>query len=324
MEAHVIQTLNDLGHDVRAYDARQTRVPFLSGSLVVKKLIEKLLREPELRHDKAILKEVFDFEPDFVLVILGSMVSPKTIRKLRDDCGAYVVCWSQDAMVTMGKQFLIGAPYNKIYVKDHYMVERFSKFTGISCEYLPEACNPKLHRSLVPNPVDLNKYTCEITTYGYLYYYRQHILSKLIDYDIKLWGNVSSWFQCDLPPHVVMNEAIFGDDKAKALQCAKIVLNTLHYGEVRSLNVRAFEVAGCGGFQLMSHTDVVSDHFEIGTEIVTFVDIPDLREKVAYYLAHDDERKEIARRGQERAHRDHTYTQRLQVIIDDYLASDRK
>ncbi len=48
--------------------------------------------------------------------------------------------------------------------------------------------------------------------------------------------------------------------------------------------------------------------------------IGELKEKVAYYLSHDDEREEIALRSYERAHKERTYEQRLKTIMS--LVSD--
>lgn len=47
--------------------------------------------------------------------------------------------------------------------------------------------------------------------------------------------------------------------------------------------------------------------FEIGREIVVYRDDRDLLDKIACYLAHDEERKGIARAGQERTLREYTY-----------------
>jgi len=41
----------------------------------------------------------------------------------------------------------------------------------------------------------------------------------------------------------------------------------------------------------------------------------DLKEKIDYYLEHDKEREKIARAGQRRTLRDHTYKNRVKDII---------
>jgi len=60
---------------------------------------------------------------------------------------------------------------------------------------------------------------------------------------------------------------------------------------------------------------VLSEHFKPGEELVAFDSGPDLVEKVRHYLKHPQEAAQIARRGQLRAHRDHTYEIRLAQIL---------
>jgi spore maturation protein CgeB len=78
---------------------------------------------------------------------------------------------------------------------------------------------------------------------------------------------------------------------------------------------RNFEVPGCGGFLLTSRADDLESYYELDKEIVCFDGLDDLIEKIQYYLAHDDERAAIARRGYERTQRDHTYGRRFEEIF---------
>ena len=45
-----------------------------------------------------------------------------------------------------------------------------------------------------------------------------------------------------------------------------------------------FRNGGCGGFQLITHSEAVERYFEPGKEIETFRDLDELRDKVRYYL----------------------------------------
>lgn len=56
--------------------------------------------------------------------------------------------------------------------------------------------------------------------------------------------------------------------------------------------------------------------FEIGREIVVYKSPQHFRELADYYLAHPAERDAIMERGRARVMRDHTYEQRLRVILD--------
>jgi hypothetical protein len=80
---------------------------------------------------------------------------------------------------------------------------------------------------------------------------------------------------------------------------------------------RIFETTGRGGFIIHPYIKGIEDFFEIDKEIVTykFENFGELREKVDYYLAHDEEREAIRRAGHERTKRDHTYTRRWEEIL---------
>jgi spore maturation protein CgeB len=116
---------------------------------------------------------------------------------------------------------------------------------------------------------------------------------------------------------------VFAEDKARAIAAARICLNTLHYAEVDGLNCRAFEIAGCGGFQLITSVPVLGEHFAVGSEIVEFKTTAQLAELVRHHLDHPELAATIAKRGQERAHRDHSYEVRLREILAISLGAAR-
>jgi len=94
---------------------------------------------------------------------------------------------------------------------------------------------------------------------------------------------------------------------------SRIVFNCSIAGDV---TMRVFEGTACGALVL---TDTVANGldelFEIGREIVVYQDDMDLLEKIAYYLAHEEEREAIARAGQARTLREHTYVHRMERLI---------
>jgi spore maturation protein CgeB len=60
----------------------------------------------------------------------------------------------------------------------------------------------------------------------------------------------------------------------------------------------------------------VQDFFEPGREVAVFDSRKELVEQVRHYLAHAEERQEIAERGCQRAHREHTYEVRLRRLLE--------
>jgi spore maturation protein CgeB len=81
------------------------------------------------------------------------------------------------------------------------------------------------------------------------------------------------------------------------------------------LKGRLFEVPAAGGFLLTGYAPYLEEYYVPGKELAVFRSPDELVQKIIYYLAHDDERQEIARSGQERTLREHTYEQRLRQIF---------
>ena len=316
VEWHIVDSLRHLGCPVEFFETRI--VPSPAPKPVRQawdKLARMFVREPERLFESRLLRAVGEFEPALILVTLGNQLSPKTVLRLRSATRAAIVCWCQDQMTTIGRQYLLGSEYDVVFVKDRYMQDLFSRMIkSTPFRYLPEACNPRVHRSLELSFEDRNVYGCEVMIAGTLYYYRQEILRQLTDFDLKVWGLRPDWILNRLTAKYVGRE-VFADDKARAVAGARICLNTLHYGEVDGLNCRAFEIAGCGGFQLITGVPVLSEHFKIDTEIVAFRSTDELVELIRHYLDHPELAAQIARSGQKRAHLEHTFEHRLDEIL---------
>jgi len=105
----------------------------------------------------------------------------------------------------------------------------------------------------------------------------------------------------------------FGEELVNLYNRAKIVLN-IHAEDLLDTETRVFEALGCGAFLL---TERLSQENPFsGSKLVEFNTVEDLCEKVQYYLTHEDERDEIAKRGHVAALRNHTYTRRGQEIVN--------
>jgi spore maturation protein CgeB len=315
METHIVQALSELSVEYRYF-------PYLARPLGGKlnRLFEYMRTDfkwlKSTPAERLLVKAAKAFQPDLIFVLLGNYTSPATIRRVREATGAPVVCWCQDHMGTMARQYIIGSKFDYLFAKDQVMVDLFRRYTNMTeIHYLPEACNPKVHRPVKPTDEDMARFGCEVTTAATLYYYRSEILESLSDTDLKIWGPVPRFYDGPMR-RFAKGTSVFTRDKAACFNAAKIVVNTLFPMEFGGLNARAFEVAGCGGFQLITHSEAVARHFEPGKEIETFRDLDELREKVRYYLEHEDERIAIAEAGMRRAHSEHTYEHRLRRLFD--------
>ncbi len=316
MERHVVDGLNELGCEVGFAATRPgTRRfgPIIAG--ITLRLSRALLREPERRNEHSILRAASDFGPNLVLVILGSELSPRTVAQLRKLTGAPLVCWFQDAVTTMGRQYVLGAGYDIVFMKDRHLQRHFSQLIrATEFRYLPEAFNPAVHHPVTPTADEHRRLHCEVMIAGSLYYYRQHLLQHLDGRHVAIWGHRPGWL-VDRVGDSFRGPPIHGREKAAAVCSARIALNTLHFAEIDGLNCRAFELAGYGAFQLVSDRPVLNEHFTTGLEVESFSSYQELRDKVDYYLRNPDRALEIASRGLERARQEHTYAHRLREIL---------
>ena len=158
------------------------------------KLTDTFLREPERLSEARLLRTTQEFSPTVILVLLGNQLSPKTVAAVRKVTRAPLVCWCQDQMTTLGRQYLLGSRYDAVFLKDRYMLDLFSRMiVSTEFHYLPEACNPRIHRPLRFTAADRDQYGCDVMLAGTLYYYRQEILEQLTDFHLKVWGAQPDW-----------------------------------------------------------------------------------------------------------------------------------
>ncbi len=90
--------------------------------------------------------------------------------------------------------------------------------------------------------------------------------------------------------------------------------NPNHIGKCQ-MKLRDFEVPMSGGFYLCEKSPGYDQAFVDGKEVVMWQTLPELLEKINYYLVHDEERELIAMAGQKRALQDHTWAIRFSKLL---------
>jgi len=115
-----------------------------------------------------------------------------------------------------------------------------------------------------------------------------------------------------------IHPAVYGIDMFSILAKSKITLNchgdTIATGKCAA-NMRLFEATGMGALLITDWKKNLSDIFEPDKEIITYKTPEECTQKIQYYLDHEKEREIIARAGQERTLKEHTYYQRMQELI---------
>lgn len=96
---------------------------------------------------------------------------------------------------------------------------------------------------------------------------------------------------------------------------SKINLNITMKPIQSGLSLRIWDVLGCGGFLLSNYQAEIPEYFEIGKDLDCYESLPDLVNKVQYYLTHEDIRMEIAQNGYQKVKAMHTWEHRIATML---------
>lgn len=140
------------------------------------------------------------------------------------------------------------------------------------------------------------------------------MLEAIADLNLSIWTEDRRFLESRPTLRDKFRGVAFGEEMVKVISAAKVSLNSVGYFMPRGGNMRTFEIAGIGTFQLIDRYDPA--WFQEGEEIVSFQDHQDLRAKLTYYLQHAEERQKIAQAGRKRALECHTYKNRMKALID--------
>ena len=109
---------------------------------------------------------------------------------------------------------------------------------------------------------------------------------------------------------------VWGLDMYRALARSRVTLNRhINVAENYSNNMRLYEATGVGTLLITDSKDNLGELFEIGKEVVAYSSPEEAAEMIRYYTAHPEEARVIARAGQERTLKDHTYKKRMCELL---------
>jgi spore maturation protein CgeB len=88
---------------------------------------------------------------------------------------------------------------------------------------------------------------------------------------------------------------VYGRDHARVVCQSRINLNFTHGGT----SDRAYKAMAAGGFMLTEPWPNMEDDLKPGVHLDTFTGMGELRDKIEYWLGHEDERMAMAQAGRE-------------------------
>jgi ubiquinone/menaquinone biosynthesis C-methylase UbiE len=142
--------------------------------------------------------------------------------------------------------------------------------------------------------------------------------TKLLEYlasttPIEFWGYGASSLPPNSPIRARHHGEVWGMEMFHALARLAITVNRhIDVAENFANNMRLFEATGCGALLITDYKDNLNELFEIGKEVVAYRSPEECATLVNYYLDHPDEAQQIAKAGQARTLREHTYEKRME------------
>jgi spore maturation protein CgeB len=320
---HIAESLPTLGHVVRRFEPGL--VMDRSGGRMgywlhqMRSVIHASTDNLPLFRAKRMLAlwQVVESGPVDVVIVAHDFLWPSEVAELKRRTQAQVAMWFPDALVNFGRGYFMNAAYDGLFFKDPFIPHALADVLESPVYYLPECFNPERHWLPEDQLNDEPYFACDITTAGNQHSWRVACLKHLAGYQVKLWGNPAPlWMASATVSAMHQGRGVYNHEKVRAFRGAKIVVNNLHYGEIWGVNVRCFEAAGAGAFQMVDGRPGLPQLFENGKELITFAGMADLRKKIDHWLPRGEERRAVGDAGMRRAHAQHTYNHRLSLLLE--------
>jgi len=156
-----------------------------------------------------------------------------------------------------------------------------------------------------------------VGSFGNVHSSRAQLLERLCaQSDVKVWAPTVKHLDADSPIRKSYMEPAWGLAMYRILCGSQITLN--HHGDIAPYanNHRLYEATGVGTMLITDWKENLHEMFKPGKQVVAYHTPEECVELIQYYLEHDDERKAIARAGQQRTLEEHTYYHRMQELVD--------
>jgi hypothetical protein len=103
-------------------------------------------------------------------------------------------------------------------------------------------------------------------------------------------------------------------EQAKQYSRASVGLSVMRWQDEAGLHIKPYEITASGAACIAQHRSGLDAQWAIGSEVETFVSLPELRRKVHHLVSDASVCEAMARAGRARTLRDHTWSRRAAVL----------
>lgn len=318
-----LRAFKDLGHRMTEVNLEPEHVRRTQRTFPYR-VLRRLVGPLDLaRVNRAILARVEERPVDVLWLEKTLTVEARTlreVRRLRPDCR--IVGHSLDDMYgrhNQSRQFLRHLPlYDVFFTNKSYNVAELRQMGCPRVEFFNNAFDTHTHRPVELSPADVERFGTDVGFIGSFEQDRAAEMTYLAEQGISVRIHGDFWQRW---PHAhpkleIRPGELLVDDYARAMCATKINLCFLRKLNRDLQTTRSVEIPACGAFMLAERTDEHRALFEEGREAEYFSSRDEMLEKVRYYLAHPEEREQIAAAGRARClHDGYSYHDNLRDLL---------
>ncbi|WP_028562167.1 CgeB family protein [Paenibacillus pinihumi] len=270
--------------------------------------------------------------PDFVVVLNGLHIFPGDHLEQIDAIRALnikTMIWFVDDPYSSEDSIKIAPHYDIVLTHELGAVDAYQQVSNGQVHYIPLAVHTDWFK---PTRIE-NQYMSDVCFIGQGFWNRIELFddlapslsSRRVIICGGLWDRLKNY---ELYGDAIRPGWMPVQETIRYYNSAKIVINLHRTTEAgsdnrntlqlsgRSINPRTYEISACATLQMVDIREDLNQYYKPGVEIETYASASELKDKIAYYLEHEDERLMIALRGLKRTLQSHTFSLRVQELLN--------
>ena len=299
-----MQGLQDLGLRVVALNSQQwsRRQPRWMRAIESRAFVGPAA----IAENRRLLVAAREHRPAVVWVDKGVFIYPVTLRRLRA-LGALLVHYNTDDVLCRRHPFFVlrhTIPfYDLHFTTNRANLEDLRRLGARAVVPSALGYDHRIFSARAFAPAELERYRSDAVFVGHWEPATEETVLEIAaaGIDLRVWGE--NWHRTSAKDRLrdaVTYRSLWLDDYVKALLASKVALCFLSKWNRNTTAGRSFEIPAVGAFLLAERTDEHLELYHEGVEAEFFGDHKEMIDKLRYYLEHETERRQIARRGHER------------------------
>jgi spore maturation protein CgeB len=271
-------------------------------------------------------------DADLLILLRGDLLSPADLRAFRLRHRLPVVLWLIDSVHRVSQGIELARESTMVCCYNANECRLIEDETGVRAVFTPLAYDSRFYR-----PIDGISKDIDLYYVGSFHSDRKAVLDQLLKgvegttSSIVVDGKVyPTWRplrrlrtrrRYKSLARFASNRVVDHTHINLMTNRARICLNILPDQAESALNIRAYEISGAGGFQLVNRLPSGVDALEGNEDVVCFSGLGDLVEKVRFYLSPSgiNERRRVAANALLKARKQLTFEARVREILECFL-----